>query len=135
MKHEPLYSPRGIYLGHHPTITVEEALVQTFLSMVVQGMYYEFFKSRIRDDSVFDIVRLNTLSVNGFLSGLHATHHVVGPYAIHEDVFHVRFMYDAKPANVTMWVFCFYQGIFYLVVASPPNYLEGATMPDGTIHP
>jgi len=121
-RQEPLYTRRGISLGRHSTLPVDEWRVTTLLSMIVRGLYYTCSGTRLRDDVVIEILRLDSLTINEFLADL-AQYTPMGPLGIGTKVFSFMVLHGQEDASVTYWVLRFYGGIFYSVATTPPDYL------------
>jgi len=115
---EPLHTPGGLYLGHHPSVPLDWERISCVVSMMIRGLYYQLRGEPFPQGYSVTVMRLNPLEVQTAWNDMSAAH-LNGPYCLGEGIFRCEMQLVAEDTGVTRWLLRFYQNYVLLVTTKP----------------
>jgi len=115
---EPLYTPGGIYLGHHATMPLDWERISRTISLMVRGLYWKLRGEPFPQGYTINVLRLDPLDVQTVWDAINAAH-FNGPYGLGDGIFACVMQVVAEDPGMTRWLLWFYQNYVVLVTTKP----------------
>lgn len=119
---EPLYSLRGIYLGHYAALPLDGERITRIIGMIIRGLYWQLRKELFPHGYRIDVARVDPLEVGTVWEAISASH-FNGPYRLGDGVFECVMQFAEEDTGMTLWLLRFYHNYVLLVTTEPevPN--------------
>jgi hypothetical protein len=119
---EPLYTPGGIYLGHHATMPLDWERISHTIGMMIRGLYYQLRGEPFPQGYSISVLRVDPLEVRTAWDAM-STAYLNGPYRLGDGIFACVMQVVAEDPGMTRWLLWFYQNYVLLVTTEPdvPN--------------
>ena len=126
MRHVPIFSPAGLYVGHAPVYDVNLERLGRVTNRIVKGLFFKEFRQRLPDNygvrsfaesGLRDLRSDNRVLLTRVAKAVSATPR----RAIGDRVFEYWFQASPEDANTTAWLFRFFEAeSFFCVTAMDP---------------
>lgn len=114
-RYVPMHSPGGIYLGHAPSIPLEENIVNEAFQFIARGLHFKLTGKRMPADAQFEVSRVKSDQVQPAVTDL-MSRGANGPYRIGEDFVCLQ-MHAGDDRGNSFWMLGFFDTIFITVAA------------------
>lgn len=110
----------GLYLPHLVAVPFNADRTERIFAWIARGLYYAQTGNRLRAGYRFGVRRLSLLEANGLIETLISCG-IDHAWMLGKGEF--RYMFGRLPNDhdVTLWVICFYNTIFFHVASLPPT--------------
>lgn len=123
----PMLTHSGVYLGHMPGVSLEEARILRIFSTIVRGLNFKVRRQRLADNTVFTVERLGGPSSQENIEQLRQVAWS-GTGRIGTGILECGYMFDEEP-NTTVWLLIFYSRIYILVTTTSPEAVPTREFP------